>query len=111
MKTQKIPYIFGGDGATLCIPSSKKDDAATALLSIQSLAKKEFSLILRTGIKFSIISNSFFFLLGGGIISIKKNPPIKIGGDHTRQVNPPWNCLRIPDRSSSHPNLLISIFL
>ncbi len=48
-KPVSIPYIFGGDGATLCVPDSMKLQAQQALLATKMLADKEYDLYLRVG--------------------------------------------------------------
>ena len=45
----RIPYVFGGDGATLCIPGSTRRGVAEALLAAKIMAKQEFKLSLRIG--------------------------------------------------------------
>lgn len=45
-----IPYVFGGDGATLCIPPSLLEPARQAMLATQRMASEEFGLRLRAGI-------------------------------------------------------------
>jgi hypothetical protein len=45
----KIPFMFGGDGATLLIPPDLRDSAERALLGIRSIAASEFNLDLRVG--------------------------------------------------------------
>lgn len=44
-----IPYVFGGDGATIAIPPSMEKKARSALLATAELANKEFGLDLRIG--------------------------------------------------------------
>ncbi|MEM9543958.1 MAG: DUF3095 domain-containing protein [Cyanobacteria bacterium P01_E01_bin.42] len=46
---RKIPFIFGGDGASIIIPSSLLSKARKSLLATQKLAKEEFNLDLRVG--------------------------------------------------------------
>ncbi|WP_271254044.1 DUF3095 domain-containing protein [Pseudanabaena sp. Chao 1811] len=46
----EIPFVFGGDGASLLIPPKFIPDAERALLAVQKMANEEFNLILRTGI-------------------------------------------------------------
>ncbi|MDA9951219.1 DUF3095 domain-containing protein [Oligoflexaceae bacterium] len=46
----QIPYIFGGDGATLAIPKSMIEGAKSSLLAVKYLARKEFDLDMRVGI-------------------------------------------------------------
>jgi Protein of unknown function (DUF3095) len=45
-----IPFVFGGDGATLLIPPSLLARVKRSLLAVQNLATTEFSLPLRVGI-------------------------------------------------------------
>lgn len=44
-----IPYVFGGDGASLCIPPRLVDDARRALLATRNMARRGFNLDLRVG--------------------------------------------------------------
>lgn len=50
VKDFKVPFMFGGDGATICLPPSLKDEATKALRGIRQIALKEFNLDLRIGI-------------------------------------------------------------
>lgn len=43
----EIPFIFEGDGSTLCVPPELLDDARAALLQTQELARRSFDLELR----------------------------------------------------------------
>jgi len=45
----KVPYVFGGDGTTLCIPPSRKNSVESALIATQQMANKLFGLHLRVG--------------------------------------------------------------
>ena len=45
-----IPFVFGGDGATLLIPNALRGKAADALVATRNLARAEFGLDLRIGI-------------------------------------------------------------
>jgi len=45
----KVPYVFGGDGATVCIPPSGKAVAESALVATKQMAKNNFGLDLRIG--------------------------------------------------------------
>ena len=45
-----VPYIFGGDGATLCIPPGLVPQARTALVATRILAKRIYGLDLRVGL-------------------------------------------------------------
>lgn len=46
----EVPFVFGGDGASLLIPPSLLPQAKQALLATKNLAKQEFNLDLRVGI-------------------------------------------------------------
>jgi len=46
----EVPFVFGGDGASLLIPPSVLPQAKQALLATKILAKQEFQLNLRVGI-------------------------------------------------------------
>lgn len=45
-----LPFIFGGDGATMLIPPEIIQAAAESLLATQKMAERHFNLSLRTGI-------------------------------------------------------------
>jgi Protein of unknown function (DUF3095) len=45
-----LPYMFGGDGASLCIPASLVEQTKQALIATKLMAKKQFDLNLRVGI-------------------------------------------------------------
>lgn len=45
-----IPYVFGGDGASLLVPSSSLDDCKQVLLGVRYLAASRFNLSLRVGV-------------------------------------------------------------
>ena len=46
----EIPYVFGGDGATLLTPPNRVDACKKTLLAVRSLAETKFNLSLRLGI-------------------------------------------------------------
>lgn len=46
----KIPFMFGGDGATILIPPHLREQAERSLLGIRSIAASEFKLDLRVGL-------------------------------------------------------------
>ena len=50
IKPLSAPYVFGGDGATICIPAEQKDVVASALVAASQLARESFDLELRVGI-------------------------------------------------------------
>ena len=45
-----LPYVFGGDGATVLIPPSAREAVAAALIRTRELARASFGLELRVGI-------------------------------------------------------------
>jgi len=45
----EIPYVFGGDGATLALPPCLKDTACAALIALQATTRAMFDLELRVG--------------------------------------------------------------
>jgi len=45
----KIPYVFGGDGASLCVPSGSYHAVASALVATADMAEEKFKLKLRIG--------------------------------------------------------------
>lgn len=49
-KKFEVPFVFGGDGASLLIPPSLLPETKQALLATKFLAKQEFKLDLRVGI-------------------------------------------------------------
>lgn len=46
----EVPFVFGGDGATLLIPPSLRSATAEALLATQAMARHAFDLDLRVGL-------------------------------------------------------------
>jgi len=46
----RIPYVFGGDGASLLLPSSCLGDCKQVLLGVRYLAATRFNLSLRVGV-------------------------------------------------------------
>jgi hypothetical protein len=46
----ELPYVFGGDGATLLVPESRRTTCEAALRGVRRLAKTAFELELRVGI-------------------------------------------------------------
>jgi len=45
-----IPYVFGGDGATLMVPPDRLQHATDVLLGVRDLAATKFDLSLRVGV-------------------------------------------------------------
>lgn len=48
--TQHVPYVFGGDGATILVPNDRTEAAVTALRATQAMANANFGLELRVGV-------------------------------------------------------------
>ena len=46
----QIPYVFGGDGATLLVPPQDLERCQKVLLEVRQLAEKKFNLSLRVGV-------------------------------------------------------------
>jgi hypothetical protein len=46
----RVPFVFGGDGASLCVPDSVVGPVREALLATKRMAREEFNLALRVGI-------------------------------------------------------------
>jgi hypothetical protein len=44
-----VPYIFGGDGVTVCVPEKNYQDVAPALIAAKKMALESFQLELRIG--------------------------------------------------------------
>ncbi|HEY6951282.1 MAG TPA: DUF3095 domain-containing protein [Bacteroidota bacterium] len=49
-KSLSLPFVFGGDGATLCIPNSLVGRAKQSLVATRLMAKEIYGLDLRVGI-------------------------------------------------------------
>src|SRR5438876_6530380 len=45
----EVPFVFGGDGATLCVPASVVGPVRQALMATRLMAEREFHLPLRVG--------------------------------------------------------------
>ncbi len=50
IKPLRVPYVFGGDGASLCVPASVVQVVSAALIATKRMARVEFGLHLRAGI-------------------------------------------------------------
>lgn len=50
MRDVELPYVFGGDGATMLVPGSRRVAAEQALRGVKSLAQEAFDLELRCGL-------------------------------------------------------------
>jgi hypothetical protein len=50
MKEVDIPYIFGGDGATLLLPGSRRQQVEAALRGLRNASRDVFNLEMRVGV-------------------------------------------------------------
>jgi hypothetical protein len=50
MKSFSLPFVFGGDGATVCLPASLVERARRSLVATKLMASEVYGLELRTGI-------------------------------------------------------------
>ena len=50
LRTKDVPYVFGGDGATILFPNAERRELSNAMLGLQAMTEQEFGLRLRTGI-------------------------------------------------------------
>ncbi len=50
VKPLKVPYVFGGDGATACFPLSVLDIVKPALVASKKMSLEQFDLKLRVGV-------------------------------------------------------------
>lgn len=92
-----VPFVFGGDGASLLIPPSKLAEVSRILLQLRNLAKANYDLELRVGVvpmkeiiahrqsievaKFAVAnSKAIAFIRGGGLSwadnKIKSDPDL-----------------------------------
>lgn len=46
----EIPYVFGGDGATILIPDSRRAEVEAALRGIRAMARESFAMDMRTSL-------------------------------------------------------------
>jgi hypothetical protein len=46
----EIPYVFGGDGATIVVPDSRRDVVEAALRGIRAMARESFAMDMRTSL-------------------------------------------------------------
>ena len=93
-----IPYVFGGDGATMVVPPELLQDCKTALIRTQAVAESSFNLRLRVGVvpvrdvrdrgqdvqiaKFELSRGNDLAMLSGGGIDLADK---LIKGDDGRQ--------------------------
>jgi hypothetical protein len=109
----QIPYVFGGDGATLLIPSALRPAVAAALTHVRKLARDQLSLTLRVGIvpaadlplgsvrvaKFQASAHVQLAMFSGGGLTTAE----KLVKDPTTAAR---YALSLPDPIAPDPNLL-----
>ncbi|WP_055074641.1 DUF3095 domain-containing protein [Pseudanabaena sp. 'Roaring Creek'] len=77
----EIPFVFGGDGASILIPSKFINEAEQSLLAVQKLASEEFKLSLRVGIvPLTAITSNYDIKIAKLRISENYNQAILRGG-------------------------------
>lgn len=77
----EIPFVFGGDGASMLIPSKFAFEAEQALSAVEKMARDEFNLEMRTGIvPMSEISPVYDILISKLRISENYSQAILRGG-------------------------------
>ena len=107
---KEFPFVFGGDGATLVIPSTHKASVFDALCGLRSLSEEQFGLQLRVGCvsvkevyekggkleiaKYELSGSKCIAIFRGGGLSIAED---LIKGDEAKY--------EIEDRGSPHATL------
>ncbi|MFN5749229.1 MAG: DUF3095 domain-containing protein, partial [Pseudanabaena sp.] len=77
----EIPFVFGGDGASILIPSKFIEGAEQALLAVQKLADEEFHLTLRASVvPMEAITSNYEIKIAKLYISENYNQAILRGG-------------------------------
>ncbi len=77
-----LPYVFGGDGATLLMPSTSRDSMASAMLGLQQITQRDFGLDLRTGMVSvdTLRARGADVLVGRFVLSSSKSVALFAGG-------------------------------
>ena len=84
----EIPFVFGGDGASILIPSAFVPQVEQALFVVQKLGMDEFNLFLRIGIvPISVISGNYEIKIAKLQISENYNQAILKGGGISYATN------------------------
>jgi len=84
----EIPFVFGGDGASILIPSAFVPQVEQALFVVQKLGMDEFKLFLRIGIvPISVISANYDVKIAKLQISENYNQAILKGGGISYATN------------------------
>ena len=84
----EIPFVFGGDGASILIPPRFIPEAELALLAVQKMAADEFDLVLRVGIvPIAAISSNYEIKIAKLRISENYDQAILRGGGISYATN------------------------
>lgn len=84
----EIPFVFGGDGASICTPPSLFSAAKECLLATQHLAKSSFGFNLRVGIvPVADITSAYQLNVDKFKVSENYNQSIFVGGGLTYATN------------------------
>lgn len=105
----EIPFVFGGDGASILIPPSLLQEARQALLGVQDLAKLTFDLELRVGIvPVTTIKNRYDLKIAKLRISENYEQAVFKGGGLTYATqlvkDPATSALYTPSSEALQPN-------
>lgn len=95
--TDEMPFVFGGDGASILVPSSRLNEVKKALLKLRNFARANYDMEMRVGIvpmsevdaanlpievaKFTVASTKTIAMMRGGGLSWAEG---KIKGDPDR---------------------------
>jgi hypothetical protein len=104
----EIPFVFGGDGASILIPPRFIQEAELALLAVQKMAADEFDLVLRIGIvPIAAISSNYEIKIAKLRISENYDQAILRGGGISYATNlikdKATNGFYSPKNQSSNP--------
>jgi hypothetical protein len=85
----EVPFVFGGDGGTVVIPRSLRDEACDALIGLQAMSQATFGLALRVGAipvsdlrargadvgvrKYQLSTGNYLAMFAGGGIELADN--------------------------------------
>ena len=108
----ELPYVFGGDGATILIPDFLLEPARRALLGVQRLSEQKFNLKLRVGAvplgeirqrgadvlvcKYELSAHNFLAMFGGGGLALADSV-IKDPATNDEYIFPPDSDVAFPD--------------
>lgn len=82
MDGHDIPFVFGGDGASILLPPHKRKEAEHALVHTQTIARDAYGLHLRIGIipVKDVLSSTCSLKVGKVFMSDNFSQPVFVGG-------------------------------